>query len=76
MAVGNIGYDEPVSPETHVKFDRPLLLRNYYRQNRLQFSRKELMSMYKRGVIYDARRPKNVYINGWIVIKLSEIYTE
>lgn len=76
VAVGNIGYSEPVSPETHVKFDRPLLLRNYYRQNHLRVSREELMSMYNRGVIYDARRPENIYINGWIVINFSEVYTE
>lgn len=76
VAVGNIAYSEPVSPEKHVQFDRALLLRNYYRKNRLQFSRTELISMYNDGVIYDARRPDNIYISGWIVIKLSEVYSE
>ncbi|MDO6477815.1 hypothetical protein Q4520_20525 [Alteromonas sp. 1_MG-2023] len=76
VAVGNIGFSEPVSPETHIKFDKPLLLRNYYRKNHLQFSRKELSFMYENGIIYDARRPQNIYISGWIVIKLSEVYTD
>ena len=26
VAVGNIGFSEPVLPETHIKFDKPLLL--------------------------------------------------
>tara|TARA_Y100001001_G_scaffold148214_1_gene156968 strand:- start:224 stop:700 length:477 start_codon:yes stop_codon:yes gene_type:complete len=76
VAVGNIGYSEPVSPEKHVQFDRPLLLRNYYRQSRLQLSRTELISMYRSGIIYDARGPRNIYISGWSVIRLSEVYTE
>ena len=32
--------------------------------------------MYENGIIYDARRPQNIYISGWIVIKLSEVYTD
>jgi len=25
------------------------------------------------GAIYDARRPRNIYINGWMVLHLNEL---
>lgn len=74
--IGNIGYTKPVSPSEHVKFDRSLLLRNYYRIKPLFLSHQQLAEYAKSGVIYDARRPKTIYLDGWIVINKRDMYYE
>jgi hypothetical protein len=71
--VGNIAHSTPVSPAEHAKFDKALLLRNYYRKNELVLTRKAINELVRSGAIYDARRPRNIYISGWMVLSLDEL---
>lgn len=71
--VGNIAHSTPVSPAAHAKFDKALLLRNYYRKNKLVLTRKAINELVRSGAIYDARRPRNIYISGWMVLSLDEL---
>ena len=71
--VGNIAHTTPVSPSQHAKFDKALLLRNYYRVNNLVLNKEKLNELVASGAIYDARRPRNIYINGWMVLHLNEL---
>lgn len=70
--VGNIGHEKAVPISTQVKFDAPMR-RNYYRAEELLVSREVLASWLESGIIYDIARPQNIYINGWIVMKLSDL---
>jgi len=74
--VGNIAHTTPVSPSHHAKFDKALLLRNYYRVDNLVLNRNKINELVKSGAIYDARRPRNIYINGWMVLHLNELVKE
>ena len=74
--VGNIAHTTPVSPSQHAKFDKALLLRNYYRVDDLVLSKVKVSELVASGAIYDARRPRNIYINGWMVLHLSELVPE
>lgn len=71
--VGNIAHSTPVSPAEHAKFDKALLLRNYYRKDELVLTQEALSSLVSSGAIYDARRPRNIYISGWMVLSLDEL---
>jgi hypothetical protein len=71
--VGNIAHTTPVSPNQHAKFDKALLLRNYYRVDNLVLSKEQVDELVSNGAIYDARRPRNIYINGWMVLHINEI---
>ena len=71
--VGNIAHTTPVSPRQHAKFDKALLMRNYYRTDALVMSKERLEGLVSSGAIYDARRPRNIYINGWMVLHVSEL---
>lgn len=71
--VGNIAHTTPVSPRQHAKFDKALLMRNYYRADALVMSKERLHRLVSSGAIYDARRPRNIYINGWMVLHVSEL---
>ena len=71
--VGNIAHTTPVSPSQHAKFDKALLLRNYYRVDNLVLSKTKVNELVNSGAIYDARRPRNIYINGWMVLHLNEL---
>ena len=72
--VGNIAFTKPVSPRTHMQFDRPLLLRNFYRDGTLSIASEKVVDWFEQGIIYDVRRPKSIYIDGWIVIHERERY--
>ena len=72
--VGNIAHTKPVSPREHAKFDRAMLMRNYYRTGERFISHQKIDSLVGSGAIYTAARPKNVYISGWIVIAEHEIF--
>lgn len=74
--VGNIAHTTPVSPNQHAKFDKALLLRNYYRVNNLVLSKEQVDDLVSNGAIYDARRPRNIYINGWMVLHTDELVSE
>lgn len=72
LKIGNIAHSNPVSPAEHMKFDNAMR-RNFYRVPALSLSKKEITHLFNSGVIYDARRPKNIYIDGWVVLTLSEL---
>lgn len=74
--VGNIAHSAPVSPTKHAKFDRAVLLRNYYRKDNLFLSHDQIEALISSGAIYNARRPRNIYISGWIVLPLHEAFVE
>lgn len=70
--VGNIAHSTPVSPRKHAKGDAAMR-RNYYRVDTLTMSRTQLIDYYRSGVVYAARRPEQMFIDGWIVIPKEEI---
>lgn len=70
--VGNIAHSTPVSPSEHVKFDKAMR-RDFFRAETLTLSKDKVATLYNTGVIYDAQRPRNIYINGWIVMTLAEL---
>lgn len=70
---GNIGHTTPVSPSQHAKFDKAVALHNYYRQGHIQLSHEQVNQLVESGAIYEARRPRNVYIGGWIVLEQHEL---
>ena len=72
--VGNIAFTKPVSPRTHMQFDRPLLLRNFYRDGTITLATEKIVDWFEQGIIYDVRRPNSIYIDGWIVIPERERY--
>ncbi|MDB2331697.1 hypothetical protein N9V74_08340 [Alteromonas sp.] len=71
--VGNIAHSTPVSPAEHAKFDKALLLRNYYRKDELVLTQDAINAFVRSGAIYNARRPRNIYISGWMVLTLDEL---
>lgn len=73
VRVGNIAHTKPVSPREHAKFDRAMLMRNYYRQGERFIAYETLKNLVNSGAIYAAKRPRNVYIGGWIVLAEHEI---
>lgn len=74
--VGNIAHSTPVSPRQHAKFDKAMVTKNYYRQKEIMLTHSEIKGLFDSGVIYNARRPKTIFIDGWIVIPKSEMYLE
>ena len=70
--VGNLAHSSEVSPTEHVKVDKPML-GNCYRENTLNLSKDKIADLYSSGVIYDTRRPRNIYIDGWIVTSLAKL---
>lgn len=74
--VGNIAHSTPVSPRHHAKFDKAVVTKNYYRQKELILTHHEIKSLFRSGVIYNARRPKTIFIDGWVVIHEREMYLE
>lgn len=72
--VGNIAHSSPVSPYVHAKYDKAVTLRNYFKSDALFLSHSRLKSLIESGDIYNARRPDNIYIGGWVAIPLSELY--
>ncbi|GAA0854338.1 hypothetical protein GCM10009114_09680 [Aliiglaciecola litoralis] len=73
--IGNIGHTEKVSANNHVKSDAAMH-RNYFRKEELILPVSQLHSLAEQGVIYDIARPNNIFIEGWMVMHLSELNTE
>ncbi|MBC3765854.1 hypothetical protein [Neptunicella marina] len=73
--VGNIAHSTPVTPRKHAMYDSAMQ-RNYYRDKTLELSRAQIDDLFKSGAIYQARRPDNIYIDGWVVIPRHEAYIE
>lgn len=74
--VGNIAHATPVSPRTHAAFDKAVVTRNYYRKDTLTLTRQDIVRLANTGVIYNARRPDNIYIDGWIVLTEDELFVD
>ncbi|MBU3004582.1 hypothetical protein [Paraglaciecola arctica] len=70
--VGNVGQSKKLSPSKHVKSDRAMHP-NYYRKESLELTLKQISELFESHAIYAAVRPRNIYINGWIVMKPNEL---
>jgi hypothetical protein len=70
--VGNVGQRTKLSPTKHVKADRAMH-KNYYRKDTLELSQAQITQLFESDAIYAAVRPRNIFINGWVVMKLSEL---
>lgn len=70
--VGNVGQTKKLSPSKHVQSDRAMHT-YYYRKDTLELSLEQISELFESHAIYAAVRPRNIYINGWIVMKLSEL---
>jgi hypothetical protein len=73
--IGNIAHSTAVSPSQHMKFDSAMQ-RNFYRAYPLSLNKDTIASLYNSGVIYDARRPRNIFIDGWVVLTLAELNSD
>lgn len=73
--IGNIAHSTPASPRDHMKFDNAMR-RNFYRHGTLTLSKEQIENLFNSGVIYNARRPTNIYIDGWVVLSLAELNAE
>jgi hypothetical protein len=73
--IGNIAHSTPVSPSQHMKFDSAMH-RNFYRATTLSLSKSKVSVLYNSGVIYDARRPRNIFIDGLGVLTLAELNSD
>ena len=70
--IGNLAYSEKVAIFEHVEFD--MAIKNFYfKKEDLEVSYQELSNWTDDGIIYDIARPRNIYINGWIVMNLSDL---
>tara|TARA_R110002153_G_scaffold110189_1_gene251123 strand:+ start:1049 stop:1555 length:507 start_codon:yes stop_codon:yes gene_type:complete len=70
--VGNVGQRTKLSPTKHVKADRAMH-KNFYRTDTLELSQTHITELFESDAIYAAVRPRNIFINGWVVMKLSEL---
>ncbi|WJG09066.1 hypothetical protein [Aliiglaciecola sp. LCG003] len=73
--LGNIGHSTQVSATEHVKYDMALK-RIFFRPDDLVVSRQTIFNWADEGIIYDIARPTNIFINGWIVMNLSDLSTD
>lgn len=70
--VGNIAHAKPVSPRKHVQFDAAMR-RNFFRVDPLILTTQQLEEFIEKGIVYAAKRPKTMYIDGWIAIHKFDI---
>jgi hypothetical protein len=70
--VGNVAQTKRLSPTKHVKADRAMHKR-YYRKETLELSNVQVAELYKSNAIYAAVRPRNIFINGWVVMNQNEL---
>lgn len=73
--LGNIGYTEQVAISEHFKTDAAIR-RDFYRQKGLTVTHKQLSDWIEQGIIYDIARPRNIFVNGWIVMHLHEMQND
>lgn len=59
-----------------MKFDKVLLLCNYYCVDSFVFSKIKVNDLIIFGVIYDVRWFWNIYINGWMVLYFNELVVD
>lgn len=70
--VGNVAQRKRLSPTKHVKADRAMH-KNFYRKQTLELSLVQVSELYASNAIYAAVRPRNIFINGWVVMNRSEL---
>lgn len=70
--VGNVGQRTKLSPTKHVMADRAMH-KNFYRKDTMELSLQQVSELFRSGVIYAAVRPRNIFINGWVVMNQSEL---
>ena len=70
--VGNVGQTKSLSPTKHVMADRAMH-KNFYRKDTMELSLAQISELFESDVIYAAVRPRNIFINGWVVMNLSEL---
>jgi hypothetical protein len=70
--VGNMPQSKRVSPTKHMKSDRALH-KHFYRKDTLELSLVQISALFESDTIYAAVRPRNIFINGWVVMNLSEL---
>jgi hypothetical protein len=47
--------------------------KNFYRKGTLELSLEQITELFESKAIYAAVRPRNIYINGWVVMRLSDL---
>jgi hypothetical protein len=70
--VGNLAYSDKVAISKHVEFDMAIK-HFYFKEGDLVVSYQTLSNWTDDGIIYDIARPRNIYIDGWIVMHLSDL---
>lgn len=71
--VGDLAYSSEVSITKHVRFDMAIK-RFYFKKEELVVSYQTLSNWGDDAIIYDIARPKNIYINGWIAVRLIDLF--
>ncbi|MGS2719060.1 hypothetical protein [Paraglaciecola aestuariivivens] len=72
VKVGNIAHTTKATPREHLKSDRAMQ-KNFYRKDTIEIPLRDLPKLLASKVIYNAARPNNIYINGWIVMHEREL---
>ena len=67
---GNMMHHKPVNARDHVGYDKPLN-RGFFTGKTLTIPLDELTALYNKDVIYDVRRPRNLFIDGSIVVRYA-----
>jgi len=69
---GNYGHTKAVGIIEHVKFDAALNY-NFFAQQPKRVSKAEFTRWVEEGIVYDMARPEKIYIDGWIVLRPTEV---
>ena len=72
LQVGNIFRSRKGNARDQIKSDRAML-DGFFSKNSITLSRDELTAMVSQETIYEVRRPKNLQIDGWIVIPPGKV---
>ena len=70
VLIGNMMHRDQVSARTQIGHDKPMY-RGFFTQKTLEIPRYQLLTLFNDEVIYDVRRPTNLYIDGSIVVKYA-----
>ncbi len=72
LQVGNIYKSRKGNAHDQIKSDRAML-DGFFSKKKITVSRDELLAMVAADTIYEVRRPKNLKIDGWIVIPRATV---
>ena len=67
VQIGNMMHDEQVSARDHISYDKAMY-RGFFTRKTMHIPIAELTQLYQQDVIYDVRRPRNLFIDGSIVV--------